>query len=238
METLETAVIVAGGYGTRLLSVVPHVPKPMAPINKQPFLNYQLNYLLHSAIKNVVISTGHLAEKIKNYYGASYRGLNIRYVTEKIPLGTGGGIRLALEKADEKEVLILNGDSFFDIPVDAFNKLHGAQKSVASIALRKVDDASRYGTIVTDKRQRISSFSEKTNLAMPGTINGGVYILNTKTFMQHTPPGTAFSIETDFFEKQLGLPIYGFEFDGYFIDIGVPQDYARAQDDFKAFKYK
>jgi D-glycero-alpha-D-manno-heptose 1-phosphate guanylyltransferase len=235
---LETAVIVAGGYGTRLQSIVPDVPKPMAPVNKQPFLNYQLNYLLHSGIKNVVISTGYLAEKIKNYYGASFRGLNIRYVTEKSPLGTGGGIRLALEKADERDALVLNGDSFFDIPADIFYKLHQAQKSVASIALRKVEDASRYGTVVTDKRQRISSFAEKTNLSIPGTINAGVYILNIKSFLKHTQPDTVFSIETDFFEKQLELPVFGFEFDGYFLDIGIPGDYAKAQDDFKAFKYK
>lgn len=236
---LETAIILAGGFGTRLQSVVADVPKPMAPINNIPFLNYQLNYLKHFGIKYVVLSVGYLAEKISSYYGAEFNGLKISYVSEAIPLGTGGGIRLAMEQCSDADILTLNGDSFFDVDLNLFYEQHVKSGSQSSLALRQVDDAARYGTIITDPNQRIISFREKNRDALPGLINGGVYILNKDLYLNTTPAETSFSIEKDFFETQLSqLTIKGFEFNGYFIDIGIPEDYTKAQHDFKGFTYR
>lgn len=235
---ITTAIILAGGFGTRLQSVVSDLPKPMAPVNGQPFLNYQLNYLKHYGIKKVILSLGYLPEKIKDFYSNNFNGLDIDYVIEKDPLGTGGGIRLALEKCTEEKVLVLNGDSFFDVDLIKFYRLHSQNNSDISLALRKVSNAERYGTIEKDKDHRIISFKEKSGLAKEGIINGGVYILDKKIYSASTPSNKNFSIEKDFFEKELqSIQIKGFEFEGYFIDIGIPEDYTKAQHDLKGFKY-
>lgn len=236
---ITTAIILAGGFGTRLQSLVSDLPKPMAPINNEPFLNYQLNYLKHYGIKNVILSVGYLSEKIKNFYGNNFNGLTIDYVVEETPLGTGGGIRLALEKSNEPLVFVLNGDSFFDVDLSQFYNLHIQSRSQISLALRKVNDSARYGTIEKNKENKIVSFKEKSGIDREGIINGGVYILDKNLYLQATPSSKNFSIEKDFFEKQLNtFLLSGFEFEGYFIDIGIPEDYLKAQNDFKGFKYK
>jgi len=236
---LQTAIILAGGFGTRLQSVVSDLPKPMAPVNGEPFLNYQLNYLKHYGIKKVIFSVGYLAGKIQDYYKSNYKGLEIDYVVEKLPMGTGGGIRLGLEKCRDEYALVLNGDSFFDVDLHEFFRLHINESARFSLSLRNVNDSSRYGTIETDANDRIISFKEKTNISKEGRINGGVYILDKILYLNSTPEGKNFSIEKDFFEKQLNnLLIKGFESGGYFIDIGIPEDYAKAQHDFKGFKYR
>lgn len=236
---LHTAVILAGGFGTRLQSVVNDVPKPMAPVNGEPFLSYQLNYLKHFGIKKVILSVGYLAEKITAFYGNNYNGLELSYVTEDTPLGTGGGIRLALEQSPDRMLLVLNGDSFFDVDLHEFYNLHTQESAQCSLALRKVENAARYGTVETDTHNRITSFQEKSGLQKEGRINGGVYILDRELYLGATPAATNFSIEKDFFEKHLaGCIIKGFEFKGYFIDIGIPEDYLKVQDDFKGFVYR
>lgn len=235
---LNTAIILAGGYGTRLQSVVHDVPKPMAPVGGLPFLNYQLKFLKHHGINKVILSVGHLASIIQDYYKSSFEGISIQYAIEKKPMGTGGGIRLALEKSTENNVLILNGDSFFDMDPGKFFQLHIQYEAQISLALRKVNDASRYGTITLGNNKRITTFVEKGSTSQEGLINAGIYILNRDVFLRNTVPNVSFSIEKDFFEKQIEhLDIKGFEFEGYFIDIGIPADYEKAQDDFKGFKY-
>lgn len=235
---IHTAILLAGGFGTRLQSVVSNLPKPMAPVNGEPFLNYQLRYLKHFGVTNIILSVGYLSEKIRDYYQASFLDMNITYVVETSPLGTGGGIRLALEECTENEVLVLNGDSFFEVDLRLFEDLHASGQAQFSLALRQVESAARYGTIVTNAAQRIVSFTEKTGKEEAGIINGGVYLLNKQLFMEHTEAGRIFSIEKDFFEAQLDkLVLKGFEFKGYFIDIGIPEDYLRAQHDFKEFEY-
>lgn len=235
---LTTAIILAGGFGTRLKSVVTDLPKPMAPINGEPFLNYQFKYLKHFGIKTIIISTGYLSEKIKDFYKNEFIGLEILYSHEAAPLGTGGGIRLAIEKCEDKQALVLNGDSFFEVNLHQFYDLHIQQQSEISLALRHIEDASRYGMVERGESNRIISFKEKSQLNQSGTINGGVYILNKKLYLENTAGLINFSIEKYFFEKQLNnLLIKGFEFKGYFIDIGIPEEYTKAQNDFKGFKY-
>jgi D-glycero-alpha-D-manno-heptose 1-phosphate guanylyltransferase len=235
----ETAIILAGGFGTRLQSLVSDVPKPMAPVNSEPFLNYQLRYLKHYGIRNIIFSIGHLGDKIQHYYTDSFEGLEISYVLEKEPLGTGGGIRLAINSCEDELTLVLNGDSLFEMNLHSFFALHQQAHSKISLALRQVDDAARYGTIISDSSNTIISFKEKNNSQQSGKINAGVYLIDRKTYLANTPADLNFSIEKDFFEKQLHhLSIKGFELEGYFIDIGIPEDYNKAQHDFKGFNYR
>ncbi len=237
-KVLKAAIILAGGFGTRLKSVVADLPKPMAAVNARPFLDYQLDYLNHSGITNVCLSLGHMAEKIRSHYGNRYKGLQLSYAIETKPLGTGGGIRLALEEVKQNEVLVLNGDSFFDIDIRNFYAQHLKAQAHYSLALRKVEDASRYGAITMDEKNRITSFTEKSSAKAPGLINGGVYVLNRDVYLSETEPKENFSIEKEVFEKRMqDLRIFGFVFEDYFIDIGVPDDYQKAQNDFKRFKY-
>jgi D-glycero-alpha-D-manno-heptose 1-phosphate guanylyltransferase len=236
---LKEAVILAGGFGTRLQSVVSDVPKPMAPVNNKPFLNYIFDYLKFYGIQHVVLSTGYLAEKITEYYKDEYKGIKITYTKEEMPLGTGGGIRLGLEKCHTNEVLVINGDSFFDVDISAHYKNHVSRQADCTLALRKVDDAARYGTIILGDANGINTFKEKDGIEQAGLINGGVYVLNRELYLNRTEGNSPFSIEKDFFEKRIKeLNIFGFEYDGYFIDIGVPEDYKKAQDDFKRFAYR
>ena len=236
---LNTAIILAGGMGTRLKTIISDLPKPMAPIMNVPFLTYQLNYLKHFGIKKVIFSVGYLSEKIIAHYNQSFENISIEYSIEKNPLGTGGGIRMAISNLKEDLVLILNGDSFFDLNLEQFYNLHLEQKAEFSLALRYVNNSERYGNIEFNSSHQITSFIEKNQLNQSGYINAGVYILSKKLYLQNTKPDINFSIEKDFFEKQLNqLIIKGFEFKDYFIDIGIPEDYLKAQDDFKEFKYK
>ncbi len=236
---LNTAIILAGGMGTRLKTIISDLPKPMAPIMNVPFLTYQLNYLKYFGIKKVIFSVGYLSEKIIAHYNQSFENISIEYSIEKNPLGTGGGIRMAMSNLKEDLVLILNGDSFFDLDLEQFYNLHLEQKSEFSLALRYVNNSERYGNIEFNSSNQITSFIEKNQLNQSGYINAGVYILSKKLYLQNTKPNINFSIEKDFFEKQLNqLIIKGFEFKDYFIDIGIPEDYLKAQDDFKEFKYK
>lgn len=238
------AIILAGGFGTRLQTVVSDVPKPMAPINGYPFLNYQLNYLKYYGIKRAILSVGYMHESITSYYKNNFNGVEIEYSIEESPLGTGGGIRKAISLCKSKSVLVLNGDSFFEIDLHSFSNHHYTFKSDFTLALRNVDNAARYGTIELSvsgggRGQKIISFKEKNNEAKPGLINGGIYALNTDVFLKKTKAEINFSIEKDFFEAKLNeLDIYGIEFNNYFIDIGIPEDYTKAQHDFKEFKYK
>lgn len=236
---LTEAIILAGGFGTRLQKVVNDVPKPMAPINRIPFLNYVFDYLKHYKIQHVVLSTGYLSEKIVEYYKDEFKGIKISYAKEETPLGTGGGIRNAMTKCKTDDVLVLNGDSFFDVDIKTHYRYHIFKQADCTLALRKVDNAARYGTIKLGRLNRISAFKEKDNVEKEGLINGGVYILNREVYLNKTDADSTFSIEKDFYEKRLNeLNIFGFEYNGYFIDIGIPEDYKKAQDDFKGFKYR
>lgn len=235
---LQEAIILAGGFGTRLKTVVSDVPKPMAPVNDKPFLDYHFKYLAHFGIKKIVLSVGYLSEKIIENYGSNFNGIEIAFAIEKEPLGTGGGIKMALQQCTAPEVLVLNGDSFFDIDLRSFYDKHSDGISDCSLALRRVSNASRYGTITLDEFDLIEDFKEKTDIDKAGIINAGVYILSRELYNEETPNKKSFSIEKDFFEKKLNeISMHGYIYDGYFIDIGIPEDYKKAQHDFKTFKY-
>ena len=230
-------IVLCGGFGTRLSSVLKDLPKPMAPVSGKPFLYYILKKLEAEGFRRFILSTGYLGDKISARFGEKSGEADIVYAREKEPLGTGGGIRYAMQYCSSGEVLVMNGDTFFDIPLNTFVEMHRREKADVSIALKKVDDCSRYGFVETDDKGRITAFREKKEGKKDCFINGGIYTVNRKTFMD-LPLGEKFSMEKDFFQKYVNSLIFkGFPFDNYFIDIGIPEDYEKAQSDFKGFKY-
>lgn len=225
---IKTAIVLAGGFGTRLQKVVSDVPKPMAPIRNKPFLHYLLSDLQMQGIEKIVLSTGYLHEKIEEYFGANYNGLQISYSQETKPLGTGGGIKKAFEHINEN-AFVVNGDSFFNVDLQAMATFHAEQKADFTLALKPMEKVERYGTVEL-KENRITAFREKT-FCENGLINGGVYITQRKVFDDANLPDV-FSLETDFLAKQLEhLFVAGFISNGYFIDIGIPTDYQKAQEE-------
>ena len=233
---ITEAVILAGGFGTRLQKVVSDVPKPMAPINGEPFLNFILYKLKNEGIKTVVFSVGYLSDVIIEYFKNKFAGIEIKYSIEKNPLGTGGGIKLAMQNCNQEEILVLNGDSFFNVPIQELYIKHCDKKSVCTMALRDVENASRYGSVEINNQNRIVNFEEKSEIEKAGKINGGVYILNKNHFIKNTPQEN-FSIEQNYFQALYKTEkFYGFSFQNYFIDIGIPESYNQANNDFKRFE--
>jgi D-glycero-alpha-D-manno-heptose 1-phosphate guanylyltransferase len=223
---IEEAIILAGGMGTRLKDTIKDLPKPMAPINGRPFLAYILDYLCHSGLKKVILSIGFKSDSIIQHFAHSYGTMELVYAIENEPLGTGGGILLALDHAVSDEVLILNGDTFFNVPVPVFYDFHKANEADISLALKPMKKFDRYGA-VTLSHNRINGFHEKKWIDK-GLINGGCYLLKRNVF-EGIPSGTPLSFEKEILEKNVSrLCMAGFVCDGYFIDIGVPVDYARA----------
>lgn len=228
----KEAVILAGGFGTRLSHVVSDVPKPMAPIYGRPFLCYLLDRLADVGIQRVVLATGYMHEVIETYFDTMYRGLEIIYSNEDQPLFTGGAIRQAAEKIQSEDFVVLNGDTLFDIDFQQLYDFHTSHDAHLSIALRRVEDTGRYGA-VTCENDRIVAFHEKTESQGAGDINGGIYAINRAWLLNQDLP-TKFSFEKELMQPLAGDPhFYGLSFNDYFIDIGVPEDYFRAQQEFK-----
>lgn len=225
----KEAIILAGGFGTRLQGVVKDLPKPMAPVNGRPFLTYILDYLIDYQYNKVVLSVGYLHEKIEEFFGTHYKSLEIDYAVETEPLGTGGGILFAMSKCATDNVLVINGDTMFKVDLDAFEHFHQEKNSLLSIVLREVEDVSRYGSVTISKDNLIALFAEKQVTFGRGYINGGVYLINRKLFEKYPQP-QKFSFEKDLMTKFYTQELfYAMPSDGYFIDIGIPEDYARAQ---------
>ncbi|MCF8304276.1 MAG: nucleotidyltransferase family protein [Bacteroidales bacterium] len=232
---INEAVILAGGLGTRLRTVVKEIPKSMAPVNGKPFLEYQLAYVKRFGIERIIFSVGYLRDSIIQYFGDHFKRFNIAYAIEQEPLGTGGGICNALKHVNGDEALVLNGDTMFDVDLRAMADQHHQNKADLTLALKEVDDVSRYGAVYIDDENQIIGFSEKNTETGKGLINGGIYIIKKDIFTRMGLSGK-FSMEKDVFEKHLhNLDIYGFASKAYFLDIGVPEDYERAQKEFKRF---
>ncbi len=229
---LSECIILAGGLGTRLQSVVNDVPKVLADINGKPFLHYLLEEVTRQNISDIILSVGYKHELIQSFCKQYHPDLNIKYAIEKEPLGTGGGIALALKLTISSPVLIINGDTFFKINYDTFYDLHQSTNSSFSIALKPMNNFDRYGSVIIDEKKRITGFREK-QFQKEGTINAGVYLLNKKDFLKLIFQ-QKFSFEKDFMEQYYSrFNMHGFSFDNYFIDIGIPKDYHQAQQDFK-----
>jgi len=228
----KEAIILAGGFGTRLQGVVKDLPKPMAPVNDRPFLTYILDYLIDYEYTDVILSVGYLHEKIEEYFGNQYKDLQIHYAVETEPLGTGGAILFALTKCANDNVLVLNGDTLFRVNLKRMERFYQENPCSLAIALREVEDVSRYGSVLIGDNSQIIHFSEKEASMGKGYINGGTYLLSKKIFEKYSFP-KKFSFEKDLMEKfYLQEQFFAIVSDGYFIDIGIPSDYARAQQEF------
>ena len=228
MKTTE-AIILAGGFGTRLQHIVNKLPKPMAPINGTPFLSFLMKKLAKAGIKHIILSTGYLHEKIESFYKNSFEGMDITYAQEIEPLGTGGAILYALEKTTTDNLLILNGDTLFDINFEYFDTFYHSHQTTLAVSLRKVEDISRYGSVSINNHNKIFFFTEKNQKSGEGLINGGIYLLN-KNWLNNLNLLKTFSFEKEVLEKLFNeYEFYGLTFENYFIDIGIPEDYERAQ---------
>ena len=246
------AILLCGGMGTRLRSVVSDRPKPMADICGKPFLQYLLEMLREKGITEVIFALGYMGEMIEEYFqdGSAF-GLKIAYSYEEEPLGTGGAIRNALPKILEEEVLVLNADTYFPMDYQGLLRFHQENDGDFSLATRAVPDISRYGAVRRDSAGRILAWNEKLGdggqqpgegskqpiegnaqqaasaspKSLSGEINGGIYVMK-KSLIAEIPEGKH-SLEQDCIPKWLseGKRIFGLPFHGYFMDIGIPKDY-------------
>ena len=227
-----TAVILAGGLGTRLRPVVADAPKPLAPVAGRPFLEHQLDYWIDQGVREFVLSVGYRRESIMTHFGDAYRGCPIRYAVEEHPLGTGGGVLLALDLLDcgDESFLLLNGDTFFAVDLAGFDAFHRRHDADWSFALFRTREAGRYMGVEVDGDGRITDLGSR--LGIEGALaNGGVYLIRPGA-LRAGPwrAGDKLSLEDDLAPHAFstGARFYGFESAGRFIDIGVPDDYARA----------
>jgi D-glycero-alpha-D-manno-heptose 1-phosphate guanylyltransferase len=225
-------IVLAGGLGTRLQSVVQDVPKCMAPVNGKPFLHFLFDYAEQQGCTKVILSLGYKHEYVTEWLKTQQRSFTVDYVIEEVPLGTGGGIQLALQKATEQHIAVLNGDTMFRVPLQEMMEFHMQGQAATTVALKPMQDFDRYGVVKTDNTARITAFEEKKPQA-EGLINGGVYIIDKDALSAKNLP-QKFSFEKDYFEAfvQEGN-MYGFVSTEYFIDIGIPSDYEQVQKDFK-----
>lgn len=220
-------IILAGGKGTRLKSVIDNVPKPMAPINGLPFLAYQLEWLSCYRVSKIVLSVGYMANVIKDFFKESFNGITIEYAEELQPLGTGGAIRNALQLTDSDHVMVVNGDTWFPIDINVFSDFHQSQGGSLSIALKKMYHFDRYGSVELN-HSTISGFIEKQPQDV-GIINGGIYLINS-ALLNIDIPRESFSFETDVMEPLAATgTLKGKVFEEDFIDIGIPSDYLLAE---------
>lgn len=224
-------IILAGGLGTRLSGVVSDVPKCMAPVAGEPFLSHILQYLENQFVDHVIFSLGHKSEVVIEYLRQKAYTFKTSWVLEKEPLGTGGGIRLAMAKSKKDEVFVLNGDTMFDVDLRGM-KATFSKEHKAILALKPMQDFERYGSVQLNASNEITAFNEK-QFMKEGLINGGVYLVNKSLANLQSYPDK-FSFEKDFLEPEaLNHSLQGFVSNGYFIDIGIPEDYYKAQEDFK-----
>lgn len=225
---VDEAIVLAGGLGTRLRSVVSDLPKPMAPVAGRPFLAYLLDYLASQGIRRVILAVGYRAEHIVKFFGLKYGGLEIVYAVEDTPLGTGGGIARALQFAKSPAVFVINGDTFLKLNYPAMATLADASSDfLLAVALREIEDASRYGRAVVNK-DRIEGF-DAAGADGPGLINAGVYLVSRRIFDRFPMP-SRFSFEKDFLEiHTAAIHPFVFSYSGPFLDIGVPSAFSEAQ---------
>ncbi len=232
---ITEAVILCGGKGTRLKSVLVDLPKPLAPIGDEAFLSILMKYLCRQGVKRVILATGYMHEAIEAAYGNSFAGMEIVYSRELTPLGTGGAVAMALRNARSENLLVLNGDSIIKFSLAETAKRYFEIKNnfpdiafPTLLTLKQMENVDRYGAVAFEDGQ-IKAFEEKA-FRKKCFINAGVYILNKETFRDKAL-GEVFSFEKDFLEQEVKKgSLFGIESKGFFIDIGVPEDYALARD--------
>lgn len=227
---IKECIILAGGLGTRLRSAVPDLPKCMAPVARKPFISHVIDHFRQQGIERFIFSLGYKHEIIQDFLETAYADHNKQYVIEQEPLGTGGAIQLACRQAREKDVLILNGDTLFAIQLAAQTAIHQQHQAHCTLALKPMQHFDRYGVVELQENGAIKSFKEKQSYES-GLINGGIYALQVAAFLNEGLPAK-FSFEKDYLEKLYTVrPMYGIVQDEYFIDIGIPEDFEKANEE-------
>lgn len=226
------ALILAGGLGTRLRPLTDKIPKPLLPVNNQPFLFHLVKFLKNQGIREFILATGYKEEMIENYFGSGKKlGLKIIYSRETTPLDTGGAIKQAEDLIKDKNILILNGDSFFELNINKMLEFHQKINQPITMAVAEIKDPSRSGQIKINSNNIIAEFKEKGQEKEKSYINAGVYIFQ-KDVLKDFPKSKKISLEKEIFPQFLGK-ISAFKTQGYFIDIGIKQDYEKFNQDIK-----
>lgn len=228
MRPYREAIVLAGGFGTRLAHVVPDVCKPMAPVACRPFLRFIMDQLAAAGFDRAVVADGYRREQIEGFFGSAYRGMAIEYSPEVTPLLTGGAVRRALGRCESDWVFVLNGDTWLDVDFAAMEAVasDAPEDASAVIAVKRMHGFERYGTVDVDADGTLTAFHEKRPCE-EGLINAGVYLLR-RDALDNMPE--KFSLESDYFERVVGDgSLRAAECAGGFIDIGVPEDYELAQ---------
>ena len=226
--SIKAAIILAGGLGTRLRSTVPDLPKCMAPVNDVPFIAYVVKHFQAQSIQNFIFALGYKSEAFESFLHTILPAGNYELSIENEQLGTGGAIQLACSKTREANVIVANGDTLFRIQVQGLTAFHVQKNAQCTLALKPMKAFSRYGAVKLNEDQSVESFTEKQYFA-EGLINGGVYVLNIPAFLERKLP-YKFSFEKEYLERFYKEgKIFGVAADEYFIDIGIPEDYERAQ---------
>ena len=226
-----TAVILAGGLGTRLRGVVCDKPKVLADVGGRPFLEYILDQLARHGVRSVVLCTGYMGDHLENQFGAAYNNIALSYSREPHPLGTGGALRMAVPMLKSETTLVLNGDSYCGAPLGEFALWHTKRQSKATILLVQTDDTRRFGRVQIDEDGRVVEFMEKAETEGPGWINAGIYLVE-RQMIDSIPADRAVSIEREIFPDWIGRGLHGFCCKGCLWDIGLPSSYAQANAEF------
>lgn len=221
------AIVLAGGLGTRLRAVAGGMPKPLVTVAGRPFIEYVLDGVCAAGIRKAILAISYRGDLIQAHLGGSYKGASIAYSVEAEPLGTGGAIYKCFRENDLDRALVLNGDTLFRIDMRSLIQAHLERRSSMTVALLRIADASRYGTVTCDTNGYIVAFHEKQR-GSSGLINGGIYVIERSALEAYDMPAK-FSFESDLLQKHAAqvLPL-GVEYHDYFIDIGVPEDLRRA----------
>ena len=225
-----TALILAGGQGTRLRGILPGIPKVLAPVGGRPFLSYLLDQLNVAGVREVVLCTGYRADQIFEIFGTRYGDLKLRYSAESRPLGTAGALRLALTQVEAERVLVLNGDSYIQCPVDEFHRWHlvASRRFLGHCCSRGPTETSRFGTVELGPEEAIRSFREKCSLREAGWINAGVYLFR-RSLIESICVDKSTSLEREMFPRWVPQGLGGYTIRAPLVDIGTPESFAQAE---------
>lgn len=225
---LKDAAVLVGGFGTRLRSAVPNLPKPLAPVGGRPFVTFLLDHLEKNGIERVILCTGFCGEKVREVIGTRYGRLRIVYSQEREALGTGGALKRAVALQEGHTVLALNGDSFCDFYLADFLDWHSSRASKCSVVLAYVPDASRFGSVRIGVEGLVEEFCEKQPYIAGGWINAGVYLIS-RDILEQMPAEIEISLEREVFPGLVGDVLYGYQGCSRFIDIGTPESLSTAE---------
>jgi len=230
-----TAIILAGGLGTRLRAVISDRPKVLAPVLGRPFLSYLLNQVAVAGGRRVILCNGYMGDKVRDTLGDAYRGMSLVHLRESSPLGTGGALRTALPYVTSENIVVMNGDSYFDVDLRQLMAAHTTTNAQATLSVAQVPDTQRFGRVAFDDAQRVLAFEEKGSAVGPGWINAGIYAMR-RNLPTTIPANEVVSLERQVFPSWIGKGLFAFASSGRFLDIGTPESYEAATEFFASFQ--